>query len=85
VKPLARASPRTRNASRNAASLLTRSSDSRQASRLSGSAYNTASPATSGIEETGDVTTGVPQLIASSTGSPNPSISEGSTNASLQP
>jgi hypothetical protein len=38
-------------------------------------------PATSGIEETLEVITGVPQAIASRTGKPKPSQSEGKTTA----
>ena len=40
-----------------------------------------ASPTTSGSELTFEVTTGVPEAMASSGGSPKPSYSEGKTNA----
>src|SRR5262245_20775820 len=42
----------------------------------SGSTRTAAPPATSAIAVSADVTTGVPQAIASSTGSPNPSYSD---------
>ncbi len=45
-----------------------------------GSTSTAASPATSGSDDTFDVTTGVPLAIASSGGSPNPSYSDGNTN-----
>jgi hypothetical protein len=46
----------------------------------SGSTSSAASPATSGREETFEVTTGVPLAMASSGGSPNPSYRDGNTN-----
>src|SRR3989344_9600399 len=47
----------------------------------SGSTIIPASPAASGKEETFDTITGVPQAIASTTGIPNPSQSDGRINA----
>src|SRR5215470_5151407 len=45
-----------------------------------GSTRTAASPATSGRDDTLDVTTGVPLAMASSGGSPKPSYSDGKTN-----
>src|SRR5207253_10657936 len=50
------------------------------ASGLYGSTRTAALPATSGSDDTFDVTTGVPLAIASSGGSPKPSYSDGNTN-----
>ena len=44
-----------------------------------GSTSTPASPTTSGRDDTLDASTGTPQAIASSTGSPNPSYNEGYT------
>ena len=41
-----------------------------------------ASPVTSGSEDVAEATTGIPRLMASSTGRPNPSYTDGYTNAS---
>jgi len=43
-----------------------------------------SAPATSGIEDTFEATTGVPHCIASRTGSPNPSYRDGNTYASAR-
>ena len=51
------------------------------AGSLYGSISTPASPTTSGSAETLDVITGAPQAIASSTGIPNPSYSDGNRNA----
>ena len=51
------------------------------AARSSGSKSSAASPATSGSEEAFEHATGTPRAIASSTGRPKPSYSEGNTNA----
>ena len=45
-----------------------------------GSTSSAASPATSGREETDDVTIGSSRPIASRSGSPNPSFREGNAN-----
>ena len=77
VKACARRRPAWAIRAARAGSLSTPTSDSVRASTSVGSTSSPASPATSGREEVLDVITGVPQAIASSTGSPNPSYCEG--------
>ena len=74
--------PAARSRSRSAVSVSRRSMPAAMSSMSCGSTSSAASPAVSGSAETFDVRTGVPQAIASRTGSPNPSYSDGYTSAS---
>ena len=69
----ARRGPASRSRALTAVSVRARSMPSAMASVLVGSTSSAASPATSGSDETFEVTTGVPHAMASSGGSPNPS------------
>src|SRR5690606_11352376 len=73
----ARASPRSRSSARSVASPMSRSIAAASASTSRGSTSSAASPATSGSDDVSDVITGAPQAMASSTGRPKPSYSEG--------
>jgi glycosyltransferase involved in cell wall biosynthesis len=81
VNSCARSRPRARRLSASAGSSNSRCSAEAIADSSCGSNSSAASPATSGSEETFEHATGTPRAIASSTGSPKPSYSEGNTNA----
>jgi glycosyltransferase involved in cell wall biosynthesis len=79
VKRAARSSPAARRRSASTRSVNNRSIAAAIADSDSGSKRNAASPATSSSAPRPEQATGIPRAIASSTGSPKPSCSEGQT------
>ena len=82
VNRAARARPASRSRAASDTSVVTRSNASAMPATERGSTGTAASPATSGSDDDADTTVGTPRAIASSTGSPNPSYSDGYTNVS---
>ena len=80
LKLAARRRPRSTRPRRSSSSSRTRAIPCAIASSEYGSTSRAPSPTTSGSDEMREVTTGVPQAMASSGGRPKPSYSEGKAN-----